>query len=91
MANVLCGLGTELTAATCARRVVWQVAIVFAGTVILNAGTSLASVTVSPSIGTSLEMQGDYVLTGISNNGTLGVGGNTSPGFVFDRFFNNLA
>jgi autotransporter-associated beta strand protein len=34
--------------------------------------------------GDSLELQGNYIWTGVSNNGTLGVGGSTTPGFVFD-------
>ncbi|MFO7903493.1 MAG: autotransporter domain-containing protein [Pirellulaceae bacterium] len=43
-----------------------------------------AGVNVSPSVSTSLEMHGDYISTGVSNNGTLGVGHTTSPGFLFD-------
>ncbi|MGM0489595.1 MAG: hypothetical protein ACQESR_22900, partial [Planctomycetota bacterium] len=31
-----------------------------------------AGVNVSPSVSTSLEMHGDYISTGVSNNGTLG-------------------
>ena len=34
--------------------------------------------------GDSLTLQGDYIYTGVSHNGTLGVGGSTSPGFIFD-------
>ncbi len=34
--------------------------------------------------GDSLVLEGNYIRTGVSNNGTLGVGGNTSPGFIFD-------
>ncbi|TWT90328.1 Autotransporter beta-domain protein [Pseudobythopirellula maris] len=34
--------------------------------------------------GDSLVLEGDFVRTGVSSNGTLGVGGNTSPGFIFD-------
>lgn len=34
--------------------------------------------------GDSLVLEGDFIRTGVSNNGTLGVGGNTSPGFIFD-------
>lgn len=33
---------------------------------------------------TSLILEGDYIRTGVSDNGTLGVGGTTSPGFIFD-------
>ncbi len=42
---------------------------------LLSAGTALSQ---------SLVLEGDYIRTGVSSNGTLGVGGSTSPGFIFD-------
>lgn len=47
---------------------------------VLAGGGILSSVAASD----SLILQGNYIRTGVSSNGTLGVGGNTSPGFVFD-------
>lgn len=52
-----------------------------------------ANVAVAQVPADSLVLEGDFIRTGVSNNGTLGVGGNTSPGFIFDatgtRTFNS--
>ncbi len=45
---------------------------------------SLAATAFAQIPGDSLVLEGDYIQTGVSNNGTLGVGGNTHPGFIFD-------
>ncbi len=58
------------------------------GAMLLSADVAVAQVP-----GDSLVLEGDFIRTGVSNNGTLGVGGSTSPGFIFDstgtRTFNS--
>jgi outer membrane autotransporter protein len=43
-----------------------------------------ADVAVAQIPGDSLVLEGDFIQTGVSNNGTLGVGGGINPGFIFD-------
>lgn len=47
------------------------------------AGTALSS-TAAASPPTQLILAGDYIKIGLSDKGTLGVGGNTSPGILYD-------
>ncbi len=61
-----------------------RVTLLLASLALLGSGSLPAAVVVSSSVSTSLDMRGDYVLTGVSNNGTMGVGNSISPGFVFD-------
>lgn len=55
----------------------WPILVLVA--LILSASQAIAQVP-----GDSVVLEGDFIRTGVSNNGTLGVGGNTSPGFIFD-------
>lgn len=65
-----------------ARRVVRSPLVsgsLFGGAMLLSANVAVAQVPAD-----SLVLEGDFIRTGVSNNGTLGVGGNISPGFIFD-------
>lgn len=57
-------------------RIIVATSLLAIGCLALNANAQIP--------GDSLVLEGDYIRTGVSNNGTLGVGGNTSPGYIFD-------